>query len=43
MLRSADAFHQSVIAAHQAGCSVRQIAERVGMSHQRIHQIVSNT
>jgi transcriptional regulator of aromatic amino acid metabolism len=34
------AFHRAVLDAHEAGCSTRAIAERVGMSHQRIHQIL---
>ena len=34
-----EAFHQSIKDAHAAGCTTRQIAARVGLSHQRVHQI----
>jgi hypothetical protein len=34
-------FHLAVLGAHTAGCSERLIAERVGLSQQRVHQIIA--
>ncbi len=34
-------FHQAVRRLHSAGPSMREIAEALGLSHQRVHQIVS--
>jgi hypothetical protein len=33
-------FHQSVRRLHSAGMSMRDVAEALGMSHQRVHQII---
>ncbi len=34
------AFHQSIRRLHAAGGSMREIASALGLSHQRVHQIV---
>jgi len=36
-------YHHSVLVLHRAGGSMREIAEALGMSHQRVHQIVEQS
>jgi hypothetical protein len=38
--RSRQAFHEAVCDLHRAGGSLREIAEALDLSHQRVHQIV---
>src|SRR2546429_2756746 len=38
--RSRVAFHEEVCELHRAGGSLREIAEALDLSHQRVHQIV---
>lgn len=38
-----DDYHTAVRALHDAGMSIRHIAAELGLSHQRVHQIVSPT
>jgi len=33
-------YHREVVKLHRSGMSLREIAEALGMSHQRVHQIV---
>ena len=35
------ALRQEILKAHESGASLRQIAEASGLSHQRVHQIVT--
>ena len=35
------AYHQAVLDLHQGGTPLREIAKELGLSHQRVHQIVS--
>jgi hypothetical protein len=39
--RLRDAYHREVVKLHRSGVSLREIAENLGISHQRVHQIVS--
>jgi transcriptional regulator with XRE-family HTH domain len=39
--RRREEFHQAVRRLHSAGLSMRDIAEELGLSHQRVHQIVN--
>lgn len=39
--RLRDAYHREVLKLHRSGASLREIAENLGISHQRVHQIVS--
>ncbi len=34
------AYHREVVKLHRSGVSLRDIAEQLGISHQRVHQIV---
>ena len=34
------AYHREVVKLHRSGTSLREIAEHLGVSHQRVHQIV---
>jgi hypothetical protein len=34
------AYHREVLKLHRSGISLREIAEQLGISHQRVHQIV---
>jgi hypothetical protein len=34
------AYHREVLKLHRSGMSLREIAEQLGISHQRVHQIV---
>jgi len=34
------AYHREVVKLHRSGTSLRDIAEQLGISHQRVHQIV---
>jgi hypothetical protein len=34
------AYHREVVKLHRSGVSLREIAEQLGISHQRVHQIV---
>lgn len=34
-------YHREIMKLHRSGASLREIAEGLGMSHQRVHQIVS--
>ncbi|GHH31419.1 hypothetical protein [Lentzea cavernae] len=36
-------YHHSVLRLHRAGGSMREIAEALSMSHQRVHQIVEQS
>jgi hypothetical protein len=36
-------YHHTVLRLHRAGGSMREIAEALGMSHQRVHQIVEQS
>ncbi|WP_329790399.1 ClpX C4-type zinc finger protein [Lentzea sp. DG1S-22] len=36
-------YHHTVLRLHRAGGSLREIAEALGMSHQRVHQIVEQS
>lgn len=36
-------YHHSVLSLHRAGGSMREIAEALKMSHQRVHQIVEQS
>jgi hypothetical protein len=36
-------YHHSVLTLHRAGGSMREIAEALSMSHQRVHQIVEQS
>src|SRR5437870_13265483 len=40
--RSRLAFHEAVCDLHRAGGSLREIAEALDLSHQRVHQIVES-
>ena len=35
------AYHREIVKLHRSGASLREIADGLGMSHQRVHQIVS--
>jgi PASTA domain len=35
------AYHEAVLELHQGGTPLREIAQQLGLSHQRVHQIVS--
>ena len=39
--RLRDEYHREIVKLHRSGMSLREIAEGLGMSHQRVHQIVS--
>lgn len=39
--RLRDDYHREIVKLHRSGMSLREIAEGLGMSHQRVHQIVS--
>jgi hypothetical protein len=39
--RLRDAYHREIVKLHRSGRSLREIAEGLGISHQRVHQIVS--
>ena len=39
--RLRDDYHREVVKLHRSGVSLREIAEALGISHQRVHQIVS--
>jgi len=39
--RLRDDYHREIIKLHRSGVSLREIAEVLGISHQRVHQIVS--
>jgi ClpX C4-type zinc finger len=41
--RSRLAFHETVCELHRAGGSLREIAEALNLSHQRVHQIVGGS
>jgi hypothetical protein len=41
--RSRLAFHEAVCELHRAGGSLREIAEALDLSHQRVHQIVESS
>jgi hypothetical protein len=34
-------YHRAILKAHRSGVSLREIAEQLGISHQRVHQIVT--
>jgi ClpX C4-type zinc finger len=40
--RSRQAFHEAVCDIHRAGASLREIADALDLSHQRVHQIVES-
>jgi DNA-directed RNA polymerase specialized sigma24 family protein len=35
------AYHEAVLELHRSGKPLREIAKELGLSHQRVHQIVS--
>src|SRR4051812_40656145 len=39
--RLRDEYHREIVKLHRSGMSLREIAEGLGISHQRVHQIVS--
>jgi DNA-binding CsgD family transcriptional regulator len=39
--RLRDDYHREIVKLHRSGMSLREIAEGLGLSHQRVHQIVS--
>lgn len=39
--RARDEYHREIVKLHRSGASLREIAEGLGVSHQRVHQIVS--
>ncbi len=39
--RIRDEYHREIVKLHRSGMSLREIAEGLGISHQRVHQIVS--
>ncbi len=39
--RLRDEYHRAIVKLHRSGASLREIAEGLGISHQRVHQIVS--
>jgi predicted transcriptional regulator len=39
-LRARDAYHAALVRLHRAGGRLREIAEALDLSHQRVHQIV---
>lgn len=39
--RLRERYHREVVKLHRSGMSLREIADGLGMSHQRVHQIVS--
>jgi hypothetical protein len=39
--RLRDEYHREIVKLHRSGMSLRDIAERLGISHQRVHQIVA--
>ncbi len=39
--RARRAYHRGIVELHRSGVSLREIAEGLGLSHQRVHQIVS--
>lgn len=39
--RVRDEYHRQIVKLHRSGMSLREIAEGLGISHQRVHQIVS--
>jgi cytochrome c oxidase subunit 2 len=40
--RLRDEYHREVVKLHRSGVSLREIAEALGISHQRVHQIVGD-
>lgn len=41
--RARSAYHEAIRRLHTSGVSLRDIARRLEISHQRVHQIVSDT
>jgi hypothetical protein len=41
--RLREAYHREIVKLYRSGASLREIAEKLGVSHQRVHQIVSPT
>jgi len=39
--RLRDEYHREIVKLHRSGMSLREIADGLGISHQRVHQIVS--
>jgi hypothetical protein len=39
--RLRDAYHREIVKLHRSGLSLREIADGLGISHQRVHQIVA--
>jgi hypothetical protein len=39
--RLRDEYHREIVKLHRSGVSLREIAEGLGISHQRVHQIVA--
>jgi DNA-binding CsgD family transcriptional regulator len=39
--RLRDEYHREIVKLHRSGVSLREIAEGLGISHQRVHQIVT--
>jgi hypothetical protein len=39
--RLRDQYHREIVKLHRSGLSLREIAEALGISHQRVHQIIS--
>lgn len=38
--RQRERYHREILKLHRSGMSLREIAEQLGISHQRVHQIV---
>jgi hypothetical protein len=38
-----DEYHKAIVTLHRSGATLREIADGLGISHQRVHQIVSPT